>query len=38
MNEGFVEARTEGEKTVFAATGRNESDLDRVLRKIRGDG
>jgi glyoxylase-like metal-dependent hydrolase (beta-lactamase superfamily II) len=38
MNEGFVEARTEGEKTVFAATGRNESDLDRILRKIRREG
>jgi hypothetical protein len=37
MNEGFVEARTEGEKTVFAATGRKESDLDRIFRKIRGE-
>ncbi len=35
INEGFVEARREGEKVVFAATGRDESDLDRILSEIR---
>ncbi len=35
IDEGFVEARREGEKVVFAATSRDESELDGVLRRIR---
>jgi glyoxylase-like metal-dependent hydrolase (beta-lactamase superfamily II) len=37
INEGFVEARLEGEKVLFAATGRDGSELDRILHKIRGE-
>ncbi len=36
INEGFVEARREGEKVTFAGTGRDESELDGVLQRIRG--